>query len=56
MREKNNSATKKGSPKKSKKTLEQLIDEIQKRHSKVREFSKEDKEFFIRETLEEYNS
>ena len=56
MRKKNNSTTKKGSPKKSKKTLEQLITELSERDSKVREFSKEQKESFIREVVENYNS
>ena len=56
MREKSNSTTKKESPKKPRKTLEQLITELTERDSKVREFSKEDKEFFIREALENYNS
>ena len=39
-KKKNNSTTKKGSPKKSKKTLEQLITELSERDSKVREFFK----------------
>ena len=56
MKKESNSTTKKEDPEEVQRSLEQLIIDIKKKRPKFRKFSKEQREFFIREALEEYDS